>query len=328
MQNTNDPTVSVIIPTYNRAHTIMRAIQSILKQTYQDLEIIIVDDGSIDETRYLIYQIKDKRLRYINHGHNLGVAVARNIGIKLSRGKYIAFQDSDDESLPYRLEKQVEILDKKPEIDIAYSDMIRISKYNIKNLIRTPDLKPKQKDIINTFLSLKGENIGIGSCIVRKTCFEKIGLFDENLRRLEELDFFIRASKLCHFYKINSPLIKYYETTRDEKESIKLAVASREYLLKKYYKIILKNKKNMAAHYFTIGNELCYLGQTKEGSEYILKAIQLDPLRIKPFIAFLISLSGSDFYSRLVTYKNNVQRRTNELTTRLQLKHKRWKTLQ
>jgi len=94
-----NPKVSVIIPTYNRAHLIGRAIQSVLNQTYQDFELIVVDDGSTDNTNEVIKEFsqKDKRILYIKHDKNKGGSAARNTGIKAARGEYIAFQDSDDE---------------------------------------------------------------------------------------------------------------------------------------------------------------------------------------------------------------------------------------
>ena len=106
-----NPTVSIIIPTYNRAHLIGRAIQSVLNQTYQNFEIIVVDDGSTDNTEEMIkeFQKHDKRIKYIRHEKNRGGAAARNTGIKVARGEYIAFQDSDDEWLPEKLEKQMDV---------------------------------------------------------------------------------------------------------------------------------------------------------------------------------------------------------------------------
>ena len=95
---TKCPMVSVIIPTFNRAHLIGRAIKSVLNQTYQDFEIIVIDDGSTDNTGEIIRSFTDKRIKYIKkYKKNKGISVARNIGIKVARGKYIALLDSDDE---------------------------------------------------------------------------------------------------------------------------------------------------------------------------------------------------------------------------------------
>ena len=119
------PTVSVIIPTYNRAKLLPRAIKSVLNQTFKDFEVIIVDDGSTDNTEEVIneFQKHNKRIKYIRHEKNKGAAAARNTGIKIAQGEYIAFQDSDDEWLPNKLEKQMEIFESAPaEIGVVYTD--------------------------------------------------------------------------------------------------------------------------------------------------------------------------------------------------------------
>ena len=99
--------VSVIIPTYNRAKLIKRSILSVLNQTYQNFEIIVVDDGSADDTKSVVESFNNPKIRYIRHDINKGQSAARNTGIKNAKGKYIAFQDSDDEWLPEKLEKQM-----------------------------------------------------------------------------------------------------------------------------------------------------------------------------------------------------------------------------
>ena len=112
--NGKTPKVSVIIPTYNRAHLVGRAIRSVLNQTYQDFEIIVVDDGSTDNTEEVVKSFNDPRIRYIRHEKNRGGSAACNTGIRAARGEYIAFQDSDDEWLPEKLEKQMQVFENTP----------------------------------------------------------------------------------------------------------------------------------------------------------------------------------------------------------------------
>jgi len=133
------PTVSVIISTYNRAYLIDRFIQSVLNQTYQDFELIVVDDGSTDNTEDIIrqFQEKDKRIKYIKHDKNKGGSAERNTGIKNSVGKYIAFQDSDDEWFPEKLEKQMEVFkNTSSKVGVVYTGFWRI-KDNKKTYIPT-----------------------------------------------------------------------------------------------------------------------------------------------------------------------------------------------
>ena len=101
------PLVSVVLPTFNRERLLPRAINSVLNQTYKNLELIIVNDGSTDDTEKVVKGYSDKRIRYYKQELNKGGSAARNVGIKLARGELISFQDSDDEWLPEKLERQV-----------------------------------------------------------------------------------------------------------------------------------------------------------------------------------------------------------------------------
>ena len=107
--------VSVIITTYNRAHLVGKAIKSVLNQTFQDFELIVVDDGSTDNTEEVINSFNDTRIRYIRHKINKGGNAARNTGLRNSKGEYIAFLDSDDEWLPEKLERQLEVFKKSQD---------------------------------------------------------------------------------------------------------------------------------------------------------------------------------------------------------------------
>ena len=118
----NNPTVSIIIPTYNRSRLIARAVKNVLNQTYQDFELIIVDDGSTDGTREVVAGFSDERIRYVQHDKNRGEAAARNTGIKVARGEYIASHDSDDEWLHEKLAKQIRAFENcSPEIGVVYT---------------------------------------------------------------------------------------------------------------------------------------------------------------------------------------------------------------
>lgn len=113
--------VSVVIPTYNRAHLIGRAIESVLDQTYPHVEVIVVDDGSTDNTREVV-ESYDPRVRYIRQA-NAGAATARNTGLRVARGEFLALLDSDDEWFPWKLEAQLRVLDRYPEVGMVWTDM-------------------------------------------------------------------------------------------------------------------------------------------------------------------------------------------------------------
>lgn len=103
------PAVSVIIPSYNRAHMLGTAINSVLAQVFQDWELIVVDDGSTDNTEEVVHAFGDERIRYIRQGRNSGASAARNRCLAVSRGRYVAFLDSDDEWFPEKLTRQMAV---------------------------------------------------------------------------------------------------------------------------------------------------------------------------------------------------------------------------
>jgi glycosyltransferase involved in cell wall biosynthesis len=250
-----NPTVSVILPTFNRADLIERSIRSVLAQTWQNFELIIVDDGSKDNTEQILAKFDDERIVFIKQSKNRGSAHARNEGLKISRGIYIAFQDSDDEWMPNKLEKQLIIVSKKDaDFGVVYSDMLRINNNGTEEYWDSPDIK--FGELINPLtLDYQVYRIGIGSALIKKECFINQGYFDERLRRFIDLDLFIRFSKYYRFYHIKSPLVKYYATEGISSNLNELCI-SRLLLLTKYYYDIRENDDFILNQYTIIINAL------------------------------------------------------------------------
>lgn len=294
MLNNSHPKVSVILPTYNRAHLIGRAIQSVLAQTYQDFELIIIDDGSTDNTEEIVKSINDERIIYILHKENKGPSAARNTGIKASKGEYIAFQDSDDEWLPEKLEKQIEAFEIDPESGIIYTDMLRIDKEGAIKYWHSPTVSCGQ--IINPkTMDYQVMGLGIVSTLIKRECFNKAGYFEESFSILEDLEFFIRLSKHCHFHHIKNPLVKYYATDGVSSNNKTLHIM-RKVLLEKYLDDFGKNKKFLANQYFLIGYALQSCGRFADAKSYFIKAIKKNPMNIKFLLIGAISLLGKQTF--------------------------------
>lgn len=301
-----NPQVSIILPTYNRAKILPRTIESILNQTFKNFELIIVDDGSTDDTEKIVknFQRKDKRIVYIKNIQNRGVSFSRNKGIKIAKGEYIAFQDSDDEWLPKKLQKQVKIFEKLPNsFGVIYSDAIKIYEGKNKKYFSAPTL---MKGIINNkTLDYQGLYILPPSTLIKRECFKKIGLFDEKLLVAEDLDFFTRASQYYRFFHIKEALILCYKTTRSISLNYNFYFKARKMLLQKYFYDI-KNNKNFLAHQLRLIGSLALLaGKTKTGRNYLLKSIKKKPFNIKTLIIFLISFLGKDFLNFVKNIKDN-----------------------
>lgn len=187
--------VSIILPTYNRAYIIKKSIESILAQTYTNYELIIVDDGSTDETENVIREINDERIRYSKFLANSGVCAARNYGIEVSSGEYIAFQDSDDIWHSDKLEKQMKLFELDKQVDFIYSKL-RYCLNSNKSLILPNEEIAYSDKIGDIYAQLLWDNlIPFSSLVVKKKCLNTIGNIDDEFSALEDYDFVLRISK-------------------------------------------------------------------------------------------------------------------------------------
>lgn len=209
--------VSVITPTYNRGDKISCAIESVLEQTYDDFEHLIVDDASTDNTKEVVEGFGDSRIRYIRHENNKRQAAARNTALGIAEGKYVAFLDSDDEWHPNKLEEQVKwfkgrgknwvgvYCDGRTNRDSWLKEMVTsLFPYEIR--------KNGQQDLIRDILTMQG-NISAGSSLMVQTeIAREIGGFDESLPRHEDLDFTIRILKQGKLGYIDKELFIVHES--------------------------------------------------------------------------------------------------------------------
>ena len=196
--------ISVIIPTYNRKHTLQRAIDSVLAQTFKPFEIIIVDDGSKDGTKEWLLQ-NYPSVQYI-HQPNNGVSSARNKGIQISQGSWIALLDSDDEWMPEKLEYQSRFLEMNRDSSFCHTNEIWI-----RNGVRVNQMKKHKKyggDIFKHCLDIC--RISPSSSIIKKDVFEEVGAFDESLTVCEDYDLWLRVTAKFNILFLDEPLIKKY----------------------------------------------------------------------------------------------------------------------
>lgn len=192
--------VTAVIPTYNRQEMVQEAIQSVLRQTYQDFELIVVDDGSTDGTGEAIRHLPDVRYLFQNHR---GVSAARNRGVKEGRGELIAFLDSDDLWLPQKLAVQVAFMADHPEVQICQTEEIWIRggvRVNPRNKHRKPS-----GDIFARSLELC--LVSPSAVMMRRSLFERMGGFDEALPACEDYDLWLRVAAEEAVPLIDGPLV-------------------------------------------------------------------------------------------------------------------------
>ena len=185
--NNIDFKVSVIIPTYNRGNLIINSIKSVLNQTFRNLEVIVVDDGSTDNTEDEVNKITDKRIKYIKLSSNRGGSNARNVGIKNATGQFISFQDSDDIFYPNKIEKQIKnIINKNSIFDFCKINVIYNSTYSYLIPNARQENSIIKGEIFNELIS-RGNFISTQSMIIR-TKYMKNHLFDIEMPRLQDYD--------------------------------------------------------------------------------------------------------------------------------------------
>ena len=202
--------VSVIIPAYNRKHTLKRAIQSVYTQSLPPFEIIVVDDGSNDGTKKWVKQ-KYPDIKYI-YQKNSGVSSARNKGIKIARGDWIALLDSDDEWLPNKLNEQINKIKLNLDVKILHSNEIWI-----RNGVRVNQMKKHKKFggyIFEKCLDMC--RISPSSVMLKKAIFDDIGTFDESLKVCEDYDLWLRITSKYPVCFLDIPLIKKYGGHSDQ----------------------------------------------------------------------------------------------------------------
>ena len=202
--------ISVIIPTYNRKHTLSRAIKSVNDQTYEPFEIIIVDDGSTDGTKEWLAK-RHPRVQYI-YQPNAGVSAARNLGIKSAQGDWISLLDSDDEWLSQKLEKQVKAVKEDPDSMFCHTNEVWI-----RNGVRINQGKKHQKYgglIFNQCLDIC--RISPSSVLLKNSILKHTGLFDEKLPVCEDYDLWLRITANNPVIFLDEPLINKYGGHKDQ----------------------------------------------------------------------------------------------------------------
>ncbi len=293
----NSPLISIIIPTYNRAQLLKRAIESLLKQTYQGFEIIVVDDASTDSTAEVVTGFDDGRIRYLRHSRNQGPSAARNTGIKVAKGEYIAFLDDDDEYKESKIEKQL----KKFYFASEDTGIIYCGIVNIKDGKIMYAYNPKDR-FVNKNTCLLPHPIGwqLITGLIRRECFEKVGLFDETLVQREDRDMIIRLSAQYRFDFVPEFLYIRHIHGSQMITDLKGRIKGRELLIKKHMNEFLKNPYALSWQYRLLGSLCCVDGQTLRARRYFRESIRIWPFNLGSYIHMLLSFLSESLHKRII----------------------------
>lgn len=231
--------ISVVIPTYNREKTIKKAVDSVLSQTYKDIELIVVDDCSNDKTGEIISKINDVRLRYIRLEKNSGANYARNIGIFEANGEYIAFQDSDDVWRKEKLERELEYLVEN-DCDVVFCSMLQ--HHNDRKDIRFPRINDSDKK--NLARRVLFGNIMSTQTILAKKELIKKEKFDNSLERFQDWDLAIRLLNKYNVEFLDKVLVDVYVGEDSISKSSTKAVKSLSKIIDKYPELLESKSVN------------------------------------------------------------------------------------
>jgi len=272
-----------------------RAIRSVLNQTCQNFEIIVVNDCSTDDTEEIINKFKDRRIRYIRHDRNKGRAASRNAGIRHARGAYITFLDDDDEMLPLKLERQLqkfkECSEKVGLVYCGYADV-----YGDK-IVRTT--LPRIKGYVYDSVLLAGP-FAIHAPLIRKECLDKSGDFDLTFSTCEDWDLWIRMSR-CYEFDFIPEVLALYNMHGDQTITcVRKMISGREMILKKHLRELERRKKILSWHLRRLGSLYCFDGEYVKGRKYLLKSMRVHPMNIGSYFHMLLSFISKRLHKKLI----------------------------
>lgn len=292
---------SIIIPTHNRKESLSKALQSVFTQSESNYEVIVVDDCSTDGTKKLIEKLMetDQRLKYYRLEKNSGANVARNLGIKKAKGKFIAFLDSDDKWKDNKLEFCLKVLEKDTNPKVLFSNYEIINKNNI-------EINNKNQGQGYIFFEqlLKDRVAPTSTVIMHRECLKK-EIFDEKLPARQDYDLWIRLSKHYDFVYLTEVLVSIYRENEDRISSSyerqimgteiileKIKQNYKEELSKKFLnKVVLSQKEHIIKVYY-------FNNKSKKARSYLLKSLKKHPLHLKFFFYFFVTLLPSKFFTR------------------------------
>lgn len=292
----NSSKVSVVIPTYGRAHFIERAIESVLNQTYNNIEIIVVDDngrGNKEQikTQRIVLSFIHGDIKYVIHDTNQGGSVARNTAILKAQGEFIAFLDDDDFWLPEKIEKQLTVFQKSSNNRLGlvyckmYSVLLDETKYkdiNVKCLAG------------NVFAEMLAVNfVGTPVALVKRECFDKVGYFDIRLPNRQDHDMFLRVSQEYDFECVDEYLVAFTIHENRASRNYKKKKEGWDLFLLKWEKTINQYPQSKNRLYYALNLELGKLanskGEYKDSISFLRKCFKFGKLNIKLLIFLVFS---------------------------------------
>lgn len=307
--------VSVIIPTYNREKMVGNAIKSVLNQTYKNIEVIVVDDGSKDNTQEVIKSIGDNRIRYIRLEKNGGVSRARNIGINEAKGSFIAFQDSDDVWYTNKLYEEMKEMQSDENCQMVFCKYE--CKTGIYRVVPAEDnfsLDIGKDGLLKSLLG--GNKIGMPTVLLKREILKKTGVFNETLCTLEDWELFLRITREGKVRFLKKVLVTVDNSTEGVNALVGIQRAKTELLILRDYWNQYEDKQ--VFHYLisSILNDLTYMSKEEiQACIEFLKQYELDEVYIRLILDYEKKIAE---YQRSSQYLNGKLREQENYNSYLQ----------
>jgi glycosyltransferase involved in cell wall biosynthesis len=287
------PKVSVITCTYNRAHLIGETIQSVLSQTIQDFEYIIIDDGSTDKTREVIESFRDSRILYFSLAHSHGhLSVLRNYAHQKSKGQYIAYVDSDDVWEKNKLELQVKVLDAHSAVGFSFTD---VEIFRGQEVLRKNIYPQRGTFTGSVFESMLWNKLIIchTSLVIRKACIEQVGPMDESMHSGDH-DYAMFLSRHFEAFVIYQPLVRVRKHDQNSTGSVSLSLKlmhEHHRTLKKLATQKLISKEEYTKSYeitsYAFGMQMLAVNSHNNSRHFFLEVLKSQPLHAKALVRWI-----------------------------------------
>jgi glycosyltransferase involved in cell wall biosynthesis len=292
------PTVSVVIPTYKRGREVLRAVDSVLRQTFTDFEVIVVDDASPDDTRAVIAAVDDARVRYLAHEKNKGGCAARNTGMTAARGRWIAFLDDDDEWVANKLQKQLDVA-RTSELEpgvvlcgIQYTDEVVPPGESL-----TMPRGRVYEDILHRRMRVSAVTMLIDTARVGKVLFEETAG--------EEFGYALELASRTPFDYVPERLVRVHRNLGRNPQS---GIQGRLRALERYQKAFEAHPKALARHRYELGLAYLEVKDTRLARSNFWKSIEANPRDFRPWTALALMTFGASDLAPLRSLRDKLAR--------------------
>jgi glycosyltransferase involved in cell wall biosynthesis len=286
------PLVSIVVPTRNRAAMLQRAIASVAAQTFADYELIVVDDASIDDTLQQLAAQPDPRLRVIASPSPGGAPRARNRGVAAARGRFVAFLDDDDEWLPQKLERQLEVFARGPaRLGLVHGGSTVVSSTTgrvVHTVVPMPGLPVQPADFLGEI------SFTTSVVLVRRQCLEEVGVFDEALAGSQDRDLWIRLAGACDFDAVPEVLVRRFIHGAQITTSLPAKIRAKQQIIAKYRRELRARPRELSQHLWRLGILQCVAGDRVAGRRALLGSIAARPWQRSAWRDLLTSFAPGD----------------------------------